>query len=199
MFLFTIAATFLYFHQADIVDRTFDDRAVRTAFFARIDLLVNLLTLGTQVFLTGRILRVLGVALTLILLPLVCVVGFTTLGLAPTLAVIVIFQTIRRAGNYAVARPTREILYTVVPREDKFKAKCFIDTFVYRSGDQIGAWSYALMAVIGLSMSGIAFVAVPLSAVWLGIALWLGRQQEVMARDRAAADTEAADAAVATP
>ena len=194
MFLFTIAATFLYFHQADIVDRSFEDRGVRTAFFARIDLLVNLLTLGTQVFLTGRILKVLGVALTLTLLPLVCVVGFTTLGLAPTLAVIVIFQTIRRAGNYAVARPTREILYTVVPREDKFKAKCFIDTFVYRSGDQIGAWSYALMAVIGLSMSGIAFVAVPLSAIWLGIGLRLGRQQEAIARDRAAAD-----AAVATP
>ena len=79
---------------------------------------------------------------------------------------IVVFQTLRRAGNYAVARPTRELLYTVIAREDKFKAKSFIDTFVYRAGDQIGAWSYALMGVIGLGLTGIAFVAVPISAVW---------------------------------
>ena len=196
MLLFTIAATFLYFEQADIVDRGFTDRAVRTAFFARIDLLVNLLTLGTQMFLTGRILKALGVAVTLILLPAICVLGFAMLGFAPALAVIVVFQTVRRASNYAIARPAREILYTVVAREDKFKAKSFIDTFVYRSGDQIGAWSYALMGLIGLSMTGIAFVAVPLSAIWLGIGFWLGRQQEGMARNRAS--TEAA-AASATP
>ena len=182
MLLFTIAATFLYFHQADIVDRSFDDRAVRTAFFARIDLLVNLLTLGTQMFFTGRLLKALGVALTLILLPAVCVVGFTTLGFAPTLLVIVVFQTLRRAGNYAVARPTRELLYTVIAREDKFKAKSFIDTFVYRAGDQIGAWSYALMGVIGLGLTGIAFVAVPISAVWLGVGFWLGHRQEALAQ-----------------
>ena len=181
MFLFAIAGTVLYFHQADIVDRAFDDRAVRTAFFAKIDLLVSLLTLGTQMFLTGRLLKVLGVALTLILLPAVCVIGFSILGFAPTLLVIVVFQTLRRATNYAVARPTRELLYTVVTRDDKFKAKAFIDTFVYRAGDQIGAWTYVLMGIIGLGMTGIAFAAVPLSAVWLGLALWLGNQQEAKA------------------
>jgi AAA family ATP:ADP antiporter len=181
MFLFAIAGTVLYFHQAEIVDKAFDDRAVRTVFFARIDWLVNLLTLGTQMFLTGRLLKVLGVAFTLILLPAVCVIGFSTLGFAPTLLVIVVFQTLRRATNYAVARPTRELLYTVVTRDDKFKAKAFIDTFVYRAGDQIGAWAYALMGIIGLGMTGIAFAAVPLSAVWLGLALWLGKQQEAKA------------------
>jgi len=181
MFLFAIAGTVLYFNQAEIVDKAFDDRAVRTVFFARIDWLVNFLTLGTQMFLTGRLLKVLGVAFTLILLPAVCVIGFSTLGFAPTLLVIVVFQTLRRATNYAVARPTRELLYTVVTRDDKFKAKAFIDTFVYRAGDQIGAWAYALMGIIGLGMTGIAFAAVPLSAVWLGLALWLGKQQEAKA------------------
>jgi AAA family ATP:ADP antiporter len=181
MLLYTITATFLYFEQADIVNRNFQDRAVRTAFFAQIDLLTNVLTLGIQMFLTGRILKILGVALTLMLLPALCVLGFGALGTIPTLAVIMIFQTLRRAGNFAVARPTREVLYTVVNREDRFKAKSFIDTFVYRAGDQVGAWSYALMGVLGLSLVGIAWFAVPMSAVWLVLALWLGRRQEAMA------------------
>jgi len=181
MLLFTIAATFLYFQQADIIDRTYDDRALRTALFAKIDLIVNVLTIVTQLFLTGRIIKALGVAFTLGLLPLLCVAGFATLGLAPTLAVIITFQVLRRAANYAVARPTREVLYTVVSREDKYKAKALIDTFVYRGGDQIGAWSWSLMGALGLSIAGVAFAAVPVSAVWLIVAVWLGRKQEIMA------------------
>lgn len=181
MLLYTIASTFLYFQQAEIVDRTFADRAVTTAFFAKIDLAVNVLTLVTQTSLTGRIIKWLGVALTLTLLPALCVVGFTALGLWSTLSVLVVFQTLRRAGNYAVARPTREVLYTVVSREDKYKAKNFIDTFVYRGGDQIGAWSYALMGWLGLAMSTIAFVAAPIALVWLAVGFWLGRRQDELA------------------
>ncbi len=181
MLVFTIAATFLYFQQAEIVDRTFTDRAVRTAFFAKIDLAVNILAIFTQGFLTGRLIKWLGVAVTLALLPALCIIGFTGLGVWSTLGVLVVFQTLRRAGNYAVARPTREVLYTVVSREDKYKAKNFIDTFVYRGGDQIGAWSYALMGWLGLGMSAIAFAAAPICAVWLLIGYWLGRRQAVMA------------------
>jgi len=164
--------------------RSFVDRAARTAFFAQVDLLVNVLTLGTQLFLTARTVRLLGVALTLTLLPIFSVFGFVTLGLAPTVAIIVVFQVLRRAGNFAVARPTREVLFTVIPREDKYKAKSFIDTVVYRSGDQIGAWSYALLSFLGLGMSGMAFAAVPISAVWLLNGFWLGRQQEAMAAEQ---------------
>jgi AAA family ATP:ADP antiporter len=80
-----------------------------------------------------------------------------------------------------VARPTREVLFTVIPREDKYKAKSFIDTVIYRGGDQIGAWSYALLSFVGLGMAGIAFVAVPLSAAWLLNGFWLGREQEAKA------------------
>lgn len=180
--LFTITSTFLYFQQATIVKESFADRAARTAFFARVDLLVNVLTLGTQIFLTGSILRLLGVALTLTLLPALSVLGFFTLGLAPTMAIIVIFQVLRRAGNFAVARPAREVLFTVVPREDKYKAKSFIDTVIYRAGDQIGAWSYGLLSFLGLGMAGIAFVAVPISVAWLLNGFWLGRKQEAMPR-----------------
>ncbi|HEX7128238.1 MAG TPA: MFS transporter [Thermodesulfobacteriota bacterium] len=182
MLLFTVLSTFLYFQQASIVAESFADRAARTVFFANVDLAVNTLTLLAQVFVTGRVLAALGVALTLTLLPALSVLGFLALGVAPTLAVIVAFQVLRRAGNFAVARPTREILFTVLGREDKYKAKSFIDTFVYRAGDQAGAWSYALMGLLGLGVSGIGLVAVPISLAWLLNALWLGRRQEAMAR-----------------
>ena len=180
MLLYAITSTFLYFEQATIVNRSFADRAARTAFFAQVDLLVNVLTLGVQLFLTDRLLRGLGVALTLTLLPALSVLGFVTLGLTPTVAIIVMFQVLRRTSNFAVARPTREVLFTVIPREDKYKAKSFIDTVVYRSGDQVGAWSYVLLSGLGLSLTGIAFAAVPLSAVWLLNSFWLGREQETM-------------------
>ena len=91
------------------------------------------------------------------------------------------FQVLRRAGNFAVARPTREVLFTVLAREDKYKAKSFIDTVVYRGGDQIGAWSFALLSSMGLGLTGIAFAAVPVSAAWLLNGWWLGRKQENMA------------------
>jgi len=107
--------------------------------------------------------------------------GFGTLALAPTLATLVVYQVLRRAGNFAFARPSREVLFTVVPREDKYKAKSFIDTVVYRTGDQVGAWSYAGLSFIGLGMIGIAIAAIPLSIVWLINGLWLGRKQETLA------------------
>lgn len=182
MLLFAITSTLLYFQQADIASKAFTDRAARTAFFARIDLVVNGLTLATQLFLTSRILKALGVALTLSLLPLLSVIGFAWLGATPTIAAIVVLQVARRAGNFAIARPTREVLFTVLPREDKYKAKNFIDTVVYRLGDQVGAWAYAALGWMGLTLSGIAWVAVPVSAAWLLNAFWLGRRQERLAR-----------------
>jgi AAA family ATP:ADP antiporter len=183
MLLFTILSTFLYFQQADIAKKAFSDRAARTVFFANIDLAVNVLTLFIQLLLTGRIIHRLGVALTLTLLPALSAVGFVVVGLAPTLWPIVTFQVLRRAGNFGVARPTRETCFTVLPREDKYKAKSFIDTFVYRAGDQLGAWTYGGLALLGLGLAGISLAAVPISIVWLVNGLWLGRRNEVLARD----------------
>jgi AAA family ATP:ADP antiporter len=182
MLLYTVNSTVLYFQQAEIVSQSFTDRAARTAVFARIDLAVNLLTILTQAFLTGRIIRWIGVGATLALLPALCMAGFAGLGFWPVLGLLVVFQVSRRAGNYAVARPARETLYTVVPREDKFKAKSFIDTFVYRAGDQIGAWSYAFLGWLGLAMTSIAFLTVPVAGLWLLIGLWLGRKQAELSR-----------------
>ena len=181
MLFFTVGSTILYFQQAHIAERAFPDRAAQTTFFARLDLAVNSLTLVTQLFLTGRLMKWLGVSVMLALLPTLTIAGFLTLGVAPTLAVFVVFQVLRRSGEYAVARPAREVLYTVLNREDKYKAKHFIDTFIYRGGDQVGAWSMAAMAALGLGLAGTAFVAVPLAGIWLMISIWLGRRQAALA------------------
>ncbi|PIK72935.1 MFS transporter, partial [Methylobacterium frigidaeris] len=158
----------------------------QTAFFASVDLAVNVLTLGVQLFLTGRIVRRLGVGLTLAILPLVSALGFGLLAVAPTIASVVVFGVLRRAGNFAIARPVREVLFTVLPREDRYKAKAFIDTVVYRLGDQVGAWSYGLVGWLGMSATALSVLAVPLSLAWLANGLWLGRRQEAMAEDATA-------------
>ena len=177
MLFFTISSTFLYFQQAALTELYFgEDSARRTRFFANIDLLVNVLTLVTQVFITGRMLRWLGIGISLAFLPLVSVLGFAVLGVAPVLGVLVVLQVLRRAGNYAIQRPAREVLYTILSRTDKYKAKNFNDTFVYRVGDQVGAWSYTLISWMGMGIAGLSFMMVPFSAVWLVLALWLGRQ-----------------------
>ena len=182
MLLFTIGSTFLYNIQADIVSRTFATAAERTSVFARIDLSVNVLTLGTQLFLTGRLLKWFGVRLTIGILPVISILGFLALGMAPVFAVFVVFQVLRRAGNFALAVPSREVLYTVLPRRDKYKAKNFNDLFVYRAGDQIGVWSFAGLRALGLGSSALAFSMVPLAGLWLVISLWLGKKQAELAR-----------------
>ena len=187
MLLFTVGSTFLYNIQAEIMSRTFSDPAQRTSVFARIDLAVNTLTLFTQLFLTGRIMRWLGVGFTLAILPLLSVAGFLALGAVPVFAVFVVFQVLRRAGNFAVAVPAREVLYTVLPRRDKYKAKNFNDTFVYRAGDQLGAWSFAGLGALGLGTATLAWTMAPLAGVWLLVALWLGKRQGALAADRRAA------------
>jgi ATP:ADP antiporter, AAA family len=181
LLLFSITSTFLYFQQAAIVNGAFKDRAAQTAFFATVDLLVNCLTLAVQLFLTARIVVLLGVALTLGVLPALTIVGFGAIALLPTIMAVAAFQVVRRAADYAVARPARELLYTVASREDRYKAKSLIDTVVYRTGDQVGAWSVALLRAIGLGAPQVSFAAIPLAALWLINALWLGRRQEQMA------------------
>lgn len=139
---------------------------------------MNVLTLGIQLFLTGRIVNRIGVALTLAILPAFSILGFAALAVWPTIGVIVAFQVLRRAGNFAIARPIREVLFTVVPREDRYKAKSFIDTVVYRLGDQVGAWSFTGIQGAGLGSASVAGAAIPLSLAWLFNSLWLGRAQE---------------------
>jgi ATP:ADP antiporter, AAA family len=186
LLLYAVTSTFLYFQQAAVVSHSFESRAAQTAFFASVDLGVNVLTLAVQLFLTGRILKRFGVGTTLSMLPVFSVIGFGAVALIPTLASVVGFQLIRRAGNFAIARPTREVLFTVLPREDRYKAKSFIDTAVYRLGDQLGAWSFALLTMLGLGLTQVSVVAAAVSGCWLANSWWLGRRQEVLARQQEA-------------
>ncbi|HEY2799940.1 MAG TPA: MFS transporter [Chthoniobacterales bacterium] len=182
LLLHAISNTIVYFQQADLTGHHFHDRAARMAFFAQLDLSVNTLTILGQLLLTGRLLKWFGVGFTLAFLPVLSVIGFLGMGFVPMLGLLAVYQVLRRAGNFAVTRPAREVLFTVLRREDKYKAKSFIDTFVYRAGDQIGAWSYPLLTWFGLGLRGISFVAAPLAAVWCVLSIWLGRRQAEMAR-----------------
>ena len=179
--LYTVTTTFSYFQQTEITGHQFQDRNARTAFFAQLDLVVNTLTLVLQLFITGHLMKRLGVGITLVTMPLLSMVGFLALGFAPTLGLLAVFQVARRATNFGFTRPAREVLFTVLRREDKYKAKSLIDTFVYRMGDQIGAWSYGGLRALGLQLTGISFVAVPLTALWCGLCFWLGKKQSELA------------------
>jgi AAA family ATP:ADP antiporter len=180
--LMTFVSTMLYFQQANLIYEAFSDRGERTAFYAKIDLAVNVLTIIFQVYLTARIVKWLGVGLALALVPIAMTAGFLALGLYPTLAVLVVVQVIYRAGRYGVTKPAREMLWTVLGREEKYKAKPFLDAAVYRGGDLVSGWIYTGLAAIGLSIGAIALVAAPVAGVWALLAVRLGKREEALAR-----------------
>jgi len=179
---YTTLSTFLYFQQAQIIRDSFSDPANRTALFAAMDFSVNFLTIITQLLLTSRIVRKWGLSWTLALIPLFLVIEFLMLGMISTLGILIVVQVLRRAGNYSVMRPAREMLYVVLGKEEKYKAKNFVDTVIYRGGDAVSAWAYSGLKVMGLSLSGIALVAVPLAGVWAWISFRLGKRQTELAK-----------------
>lgn len=183
--LLTVANTFLYFQQAHLVTAATSDRDVRTALFARIDLVVNVCTLLLQTLVTGQVLKRLGVAVGLGVAPAITAAGYAVLGVSPALAVIAPFQGLRRAAQYAILRPARELLFTVVSREERYKSKNFIDTVVFRGGDMLSGWLYAALAGLGLGVAGTSWVSVPLSLVWLALGVYLGREQRRRAGEAA--------------
>ena len=181
--LMTFASTILYFAQSDLVYEAMTDRGERTSFLARIDLVVNALTIFFELYLTARIIKWLGVAVTLALVPLAVAGGFVALGLWPTLWTLVVVQVLYRAGRYGLAKPAREVLFTVVSREEKYKSKAFIDTAVYRGGDLASGWIYAGLAAAGLAIGSIALLAAPAAVLWALIAIRIGRAGEDRARE----------------
>lgn len=181
MLLFTLLSTFLYFQQAQIVKEAVADSEARTALFATIDFAVNSLTLIIQTLITARLIKGLGLRWVLALIPLLLSIGFIVLALFPTLPVLIGLQVMRRAGNYAVMRPAREMLYVVLNREEKYKAKNFIDTVVYRGGDAVSSWIYTGFRSIGISLPAIAWIAAPISLIWAWVAFRLGERQDRIA------------------
>ncbi len=176
--LLSLAGTFLYFQQAGIVASLTDDPNRRTAIFARIDLAVSLLTIAVQFFATGKLIRRFGAGPAAAFLPLVFAAGFLVLALTPMLWVVIAFQAVQRAANFAISNPAREVLFTVVDREEKYKAKYVIDNVVFRGGDAVSGWLFHALRGSGMESSTISFATVPVTAGWLLIALLLGRAHE---------------------
>jgi AAA family ATP:ADP antiporter len=182
--LLSLAATFLYLQQGEITKAVFATREARTAFFARLDLWTNLTVLAVQSLLTARLLGWLGVGVVLAALPLTQGSALFALALAPTTAVLAAVQVAGRTATHALARPGRELLFTAVPREDKYKAKNVIDTLIFRFGDMGSAWLYVGLVALGLGRVGLALFALPVVAAWLAIAFVLGRMHRRRAENR---------------
>ena len=178
---YTTTSTWAYFQQSDLLRAAFQSGNERTEFLASLEIWVNSITVLIQIFLTGRLLKWFGVAFTLAALPCVSMIGFAAMGIGASLATFAAFQIARRAAAYALMRPSREILFTVLKREDKYKVKSVTDTLLYRSGDQIGAWSYSGLHTLDLTLNAISWVAVPLTACWLALSIWLAGKQKVLA------------------
>jgi AAA family ATP:ADP antiporter len=180
--LLSFCATMVYLEQANIVSAAVHDRDTQTRLFAGIDLAVNLLSLATQVFATGQVLRRLGTGIAAGALPAVYVAGFAALALAPTLAAVLTLQVAQRWMNFAIANPARQVFFTVLGREEKYKAKNLIDVVVYRGSDALYGWVFDSLQGLGLKLGGIALVAVPVAAGWLVLSAVLGRAQEHRAK-----------------
>ena len=182
--ILAIMATFIYFTRLQMVAALGDDIDLRTTWFARIDLITQVATLVLQAVIAGHLMRRLGVPLTLALLPVTVALGFIGLALVASLAALIVFEASFRAIQRAIMRPARETLYTVVSREEKYKAKAFIDTFIYRSGDVVGAQTEGLLGRLGMGLVALASVAVPLALAWAALGIWLGRAQRRRAQAR---------------
>jgi AAA family ATP:ADP antiporter len=176
--LLSFGATMLYFAQANIVSATVQGAGAQTRLFASIDLAVGLLTLATQVFATGPLLGRFGTGVTAGALPAVYIVGFAVLALAPVLTVVLTFQVVQRWANFAIANPARQVFFTVVGREEKYKAKNLIDVVIYRGSDALYGWVYDSLQALGLKLGAIALFALPVAAGWLVLSAALGRAQQ---------------------
>lgn len=181
MLLGSLCGTVLYLSGLKIVRDTTVDPDVQTALFAWFDTAALALTLSLQAFATHRLIARLGVGLTLGMLPAFFVIGLTLLAAAPILGVVIAIQAVSRSLRYAVAKPSKELLFTLVSREDRFKAKSFIDTVPRRGGDAVTSEAFLrLHEKLGWSLSAINFAAVPLCAVWIALALFLGRRHQAL-------------------
>jgi AAA family ATP:ADP antiporter len=212
-FMYGLIGTFLYYQQGKLVDLTIHNRDARTEYFANIEFWVQLGTVLIQFLLTARLIRWFGITFALISQPAIAVLGwialstamiygpwlgahgFTVGQLAPELAVLAGVQILLRISNFATAQPAREALYTVVEREVKYKSKSFVDTFIYRLGDCLGAWAFMGIQAVGASLAAIAFLTIPIAGVWVYVGRSLGRKQRELT-DEAHANPSNVDVAL---
>lgn len=190
--ILAVMATFIYFTRLQMVAALGTNLDMRTATFARIDMITQIATLLLQAVVTGHLMKRLGVSVTLALLPVTAALGFLGLAIVGSIAALIAFEATFRAVQRGIMRPARETLFTTVSRAERYKAKAFIDTFVYRAGDVVGAQTEGLLGRLGMGLAALAAFAVPLAMVWMALGLWLGYAQR--AQVRGSARTEGATA-----
>lgn len=177
LLLFTITSTFVYYEQRELVGKAIHSDAERTSYFAGINLWSNVIALCLQSVVTARLIRFLGLGKALAGVPVICAIGFGALGASPALLVISTFEVLRRTAHFALSKPAQEVLFTTVARDQKYRAKSFIDTVVYRGGDVAAAWSYSWLAQ-GFGFVPTTLCGLGLAVVWLPLALRLGRRSD---------------------
>ena len=171
--LYTVMSSFVYFELKNVMAE--DDRATRSQYWGTMDLIVNSLAIFTALFATSRLATNCGLAITLALVPVLMVIGWLAVAVAPGLTILIGLQIIRRAGNYAITRPGREMLFTAVSRQTRFKTKPVIDIVVYRGGDVLAGWTYTGLAQgVGLGLGSIAILAAVVALLWTAVAVFLG-------------------------
>ncbi len=192
--ILAVMVTFIYFTRLQMVAAAGDSVDFRTGMFAQMDFYTQAATLVLQLLVVGHVMKRFGVAFTMAVLPITVALGFIGLAIVGSIVALVVFDATQRAVQRAIMRPARETLWTVVSREEKYKAKAFIDTFIYRGGDAVGAQTEGALGRLGLALYGLAIVAVPLAVIWAMLGIWLGRQQAKIARERGEAGTESQQA-----
>ncbi|RPH66829.1 MAG: MFS transporter, partial [Burkholderiales bacterium] len=180
--ILAVMATFIYFTRLQMVAALGTNLDMRTATFARIDMITQVATLVLQAVVTGHLMKRLGASVTLALLPVTAALGFLGLAIVGSLVALVAFEATFRAVQRGIMRPARETLFTTVSRAERYKAKAFIDTFVYRAGDVVGAQTEGMLGRLGMGLAALAAFAVPLAMVWMALGLWLGAAQRAQAR-----------------
>lgn len=175
--LMTVVATFIYFTRLQMVEAAASDLDARTALLGNIDMWTQVAVLVLQLTLTGKIIQRFGLGVALAALPVATALGFIGLAIYGSFVVLILLEALNRAVQRGLTRPAREALFTAVSREEKYKAKAFIDTFLYRTGDVIGAQTEGLLGRIGLAVGGLVTVVVPLALLWAALGLWLGRAE----------------------
>jgi len=188
LFCLTTTATFLYLEQARLIGMQIPSPESRTRLFAIVDLAVNVIAFITQAFVTGRMISALGLGSALVFLPIASVIGFSTVGLVPVLVVFILFTVVRRVGEYAISKPAREVLFTVVSREEKYKAKNFIDTAISRGGDAATGWIVNGVKAFGATTTQLAWILVPISILWGWLGWGLARHEEQRRREQVASE-----------
>ena len=174
----TVMATFIYFTRLQMVAAAESGLDARTSLLGSIDMWTQVAVLVLQLSLTGQVIRRFGLGVALAALPVATALGFAGLAIYGSFAMLIALEAISKAFQRGLTRPAREALFTVVGREEKYKAKAFIDTFVYRTGDVVGAQTEGLLGRLGLALGGLVTVVVPLALLWTLLALWLGRAQQ---------------------